>query len=143
MRGILAVFGAVLSASLTAPLHAAVAPDLPGCTPPEQADSGERQRTKAIPVPSMLRSIGKSSLHHFAVTTLTGRQVCIDMSWIETAEDLSLTPDLRFVSFGWLGYESYGHYMIDRAGKGQALETGVAPVFSPSRRFFERAFSVV
>ena len=139
MRGFTAVLGTLLACGLTAPLHAAFTPDLPGCTPPEQPDSGERSRTKPIPVPAMLRSILKSSLHHFAVTTLTGKQVCIDMSWIDSAEDLTLTPDGRFVSFGWMGYESYGHTIVDRAGKGTVIETGVAPVFSPSRRLFAAA----
>jgi hypothetical protein len=81
----------------------------------------------------------RSSLHHFAVTTLNGGAVCIDTSWMETAEDLALSVDGRFLSFGWLGYETYGHYMVDRAGKGTVIETGVAPVFSPSRRLFAAA----
>jgi hypothetical protein len=92
-----------------------------------------------LPVPAALRGVVASDLLHFAVLTNTGRTVCIDTSWVETAEDLSLTADGRFVSFGWLGYETYGHTLVDRAGGGHEIETGVAPTFSPSRRLFAAA----
>jgi hypothetical protein len=139
MRGIGAGLALILAVSLGAPARAAPSPNLRGCAPPEVPDSGERQRAAAIPVPPALRGLLRSSLYHFAVTTLNGGAICIDTSWIETAENLALTPDGRFVSFGWLGYETYGHYMVDRAGKGAAIETGVTPVFSPSRRRFAAA----
>jgi hypothetical protein len=58
---------------------------------------------------------------------------------MESADKLALSPDGRFLSFGWLGYESYGHIVVDRAGKGAVIETGVAPHFSPSRRYFAAA----
>lgn len=136
MRGIGALLGVLLAAS---PAMAAPAPDLRACPPATQPEGWERERTTPLPVPAALRGVLKADLLHFAVATLRGGTVCAETSWIERAENLSLTADGRFVSFGWLGYESYGHLMIDRTGKGQVIETGVAPVFSPSRRHFAAA----
>jgi hypothetical protein len=129
MRGSL-MGAALLLAAGTA--HAA-APDLKTCPRPESPDGGERSRTDPLPVPAALRDVVKASLYHYAVATLGGGTICVDTSWIETAEEIALSDDKRFFSFGWLGYESYGHKLVDRAGRGQVLETGVDVAFSPSR----------
>jgi hypothetical protein len=126
---------AVASANILTPaIAAARAPHTATCQPPESPDGGERQRTRPLPVPPMLRTLIASGVYHYAISTLGGGTVCVDTSWMETAEDLVLSPDARFVSFRWLGYESYGFKLVDRAGRGQVIEVGAAPVFAPSRR---------
>lgn len=115
---------------------ALAAPDARTCPRPAAPDGGERQRTKPLPVPAALRPTMGSSLYHYAVASHSGARICVDTSWMESAENLAATPDLRFVSFGWLGYETYGYVLIDRAGRGKVHEIGAKPVFSPSRRLF-------
>lgn len=114
----------------------ASAPDLRACPRVTSAENGDRHRTVPLPVPARFRSLLKSGLDHFAVATLGGRTVCADTSWVERADGLDLSPDGRFLSFRWLGYESYGFTLVDRAGRGGAHEIGARPVFSPSRRHF-------
>jgi hypothetical protein len=115
---------------------ALAAPDARTCPKPASPDGGERQRTKPLPVPAALRPTMGSSLYHYAIAAHSGARICVDTSWIESAEDVAATPDLRFVSFGWLGYETYGYILVDRAGRGKIHEIGAKPVFSPSRRLF-------
>ena len=121
---------------LTPTVAAAKAPHIAACKPPEAPDSGERQRARPLPVPAALRPVVASSLYHYAVATLGGGTVCVDTSWMETAESVALSPDGRFLSFLWLGYETYGFKLVDRAGRGQVEEIGAAPVFSPSAGLF-------
>lgn len=123
-------------AALAAPAFAANPPDARGCPRPAAPDGGERERTKPLPVPPLLRQIMSSSLYHYAVSTLGGARICVDVSWVDSARRHTLSSDRRFVSFGWLGYESYGHKLIDRSGAGRVVEVGAMPVFAPSRSLF-------
>lgn len=120
-------------ATMTATPALAKAPDLAACPRPVSPDGGERQRSHPLPVPAALGGILKASVLNYAVATLDGSTLCIDISWMESAEKIALLGDGRFLSFDWLGYESFGHKLVDRSGKGQVVDTGVAPVFSPSR----------
>ncbi len=52
---------------------------------------------------------------------------------LETADFLRTMQNKRFLSFAWDGDEANGHILVDRSGRGQVVETGRAPVFSPSR----------
>jgi hypothetical protein len=115
---------------------ALAAPDAKSCPRPASPDGGERQRTKPLPVPAALAPTMGSSLYHYAIAAHSGARICVDTSWMESAENVAATPDLRFVSFGWLGYETYGYILVDRAGRGKVHEIGARPVFSPSRRLF-------
>jgi hypothetical protein len=90
-------------------------------------------------VPGVLRDVMRSGMDNFAFTTLAGVTVCLDASWMEELYDPRLSADGRFASFDWAGYETYGHVIVDRGGSGQELDTGVAPVFSPSGRQFAAA----
>lgn len=134
MRATITVLG--LLASLLAATAAQAAPkppDLALCPANAPGNSGEITRTRPLPVPRALRGLLRSDFGHFAIATLGGGTVCVDTSWIERTEDLVLTRDGRFLQFHWLGYETYGHVVVDRSGKGQVVDTGVRPVFSPSR----------
>ncbi len=86
---------------------------------------GERQRTRPLPVPSALTGVLRASVLNYAVATLGGETLCIDTSWMESAEKIALLADGRFLSFDWLGYESFGHKLVDRTGKGQVIDAAM------------------
>jgi hypothetical protein len=132
----LSAFCAVGAALISTQALAAPNPNLPGCKPPEQPAGGERERKTPLPVPSGLRQIVRSSLYHYGVTTLGGRTLCIDTSWWNQVEWQPPSPDMRLLSFTWYGYETSGQLLMDRFGRGKAIEVGARPVFSPSRRLF-------
>lgn len=118
---------------------AASSPNLAACPRAAQSDGGELERKRPLPVPTSLRTALRADLRRYAVSTLDGGTVCVDTSFMESTDRIALSSDGRFLSFGWLGYEAYGHIVVDRTGKGQVIETGVAPRFSPSRRHFAAA----
>lgn len=114
-------------------------PDLAVCPARTLLEEGLRERTEPIAVPAALRPVMRSGMDNFAFVTLAGATVCVDASWMEAIEKPALSPDGRFASFDWGGYEAFGHVIVDRVGKGQVLDTGVAPVASPSGRQFAAA----
>jgi len=124
---------ALAVATMMAAPALAKAPDLATCPRPSPENPGERQRTRPLPVPTALAGVLRASVLNYAVATLDGATLCIDTSWMESAETIALLGNGRFLSFDWMGYESFGHKLVDRTGKGQVIDTGVAPVFSPSR----------
>lgn len=109
-------------------------PDLAACPKAEPVE--ERIRTKSIPIPAAFGSLAKSSMDHFAFTTMEGNTICVDTTWLESIDDAKLSGDDRFASFAWVGYEAFGHVIVDRSGKGQVIDAGNAPVRSPSGRRF-------
>lgn len=131
------------TASRAAPAVAAAAPvaapDLAGCPARAMAEGETRERNRPIAVPAALREIMRGGLDNIAISTLGGATVCIDASWIEGIDQAQLSPDKRFASFDWLGYEAFGHVIVDRSGKGADLDTGSAPVASPSGKLFAAA----
>ena len=118
-----------VSASAAAPQA-----DLATCEAYPGGDSEERQRSKPLPIPARFAAIMRSDMDHIAVTTLAGGTLCIDARWTDSTSAMTLTADGRFLSFDWSGYEAYGHMLVDRAGRGKSIDTGAAPVFSPSRK---------
>lgn len=122
-----------------APPAAAATPDLARCPARRLLEEGLRERTAPIPVPAEFSSLMASAMDNLAVVTLDGATVCVDSSWMEEIHDPRLSADGRFASFTWGGYEAYGHVIVDRSGRGQELDTGVAPVHSPSGRRFAAA----
>jgi hypothetical protein len=124
---------ATILSLLAATAGPAAPPDLAACAPVKQAEGWERERKGPLPVPAAFRALIKADVTRMAVATLSGGTRCLDVSFIEGVERMALSPDGRFLSFGWTGYEASGHLVVDRTGKGQAIDTGVAPTFSPSR----------
>ncbi|HEU4652254.1 MAG TPA: hypothetical protein VFS49_12645 [Croceibacterium sp.] len=110
----------------------AAGPDLASCPKREPVDEGVRQRTDAIAVPAALRELVRADVENIAILTLEGATVCVDASWMDSIDHLALSADKRFVSFDWVGYEAFGHVIVDRSGKGSTVDTGVPPVASPS-----------
>lgn len=131
MRGLL-TSAALLLASGTAQ---AAAPDLAACPKLDPTDTGERLREAPLPVPRALAGVVRADMDHYAVTTLGGTTVCVDARFMEAfAVPPALSADGRFLSLAWQGYEGAGHVLVDRSGKGDDIETGAEPLFSPSRR---------
>ena len=119
-----------------APAEAAAQPNLAACPEAESVDEELRERKEPIPIPAPFAGLVKADMDHFAVSTLDGGTVCVDAGWMESIEEPKVSPDNRFVSFGWSGYEAFGFIVVDRSGKGQAIETGNAPLASPERDRF-------
>lgn len=109
-------------------------PDLTTC--PKALNNEERMRSKPLAIPAAFGQSAKADLDHIAVATEAGNTVCVDTSWIEEIASPKTSADNRFLSFAWHGYESFGHVVIDRSGKGQVIDTGETPRASPSGRRF-------
>ena len=125
-----AAFGAVAKAAV---------PDAVACPARAPDQEGLRERTGPIAVPPLLDEVMRANMDNFALTTFEGASVCIDASWMEAIRNPELSPDGRFASFDWDGYEAFGHVFVDRAGNGQAIDTGVPPVASPSGKLLAAA----
>jgi hypothetical protein len=98
------------------------------------------ERPKPLPaIPPMLRGIVRAPTpERLLVRTLGGGEVAVDISWYEV-ERFEPRPGGRFLGIVLSGYEAEGYVLVDRAGAGTLLETGVAPVFSPDGRWFAAA----
>ena len=55
---------------------------------------------------------------------------------VSKADDFRQFGAGRFIGYSWFGYEANGFQLFDRAGKGTDIDTGAAPVFSPSGQRF-------
>jgi len=115
-------------------LPAAPEPNLAACPKAEPVE--ERIRVKPIPVPAAFEGLAASSMDHFAFTTTEGGTICVDTTWLESIDDARLSDDDRFASFAWVGYEAFGHVIVDRSGRGQVIDTGNQPVRSPGGKRF-------
>lgn len=107
-------------------------PDPASCKLAEPLADAERIRSAPLPVPPALAAIVSANVDVYAVRTLDGGTYCVDTRWMEKADAMELSGDGRFLSFGWTGYESYGHLLVDRSGAGQEIDTGQPPKLSPS-----------
>lgn len=137
MRSLMAVIALAIAVS---PLvgageaHAAKKPRLKQCPVLQPLGRGDIPRTEAVAIPRQMRKIAVATPQQLAISTIRGSTLCIDMRLRGEVGPLGLSPDGRFVSFDWAGYEAAGHLIIDRTGIGQQIDAGSAPVFSPSRR---------
>lgn len=107
------------------------APDLAACAGTGSAEAGEIERRKPIAVPAAWSGLVRSDLTHFAIGTLGGDTLCVDTSGMEAISDPELSPDGRFLRFGWYGYEVGGYVIVDRSGAGSHFDTGDKPIPSP------------
>jgi hypothetical protein len=114
----------------------AAKPQINLCPDLEPLEEGQIGRLKPVDVPRAFARMIRATRDRLAVSTLGGSTICIDMRIKHEVTDFVLTPDNRFFSFGWSGYEASGYVMIDRTGSGQEVDTGIPPVFSPSKRRF-------
>ena len=108
-------------------------PGLTACTAPKDIDEELGVRDAGLAVPDVFEGVVRSNLYHFVVSTLDGGTVCVDTSWMFEIREPRAKG--RFLSFAWVGYEAFGHILVDRAGQGTVIDTGEAPAFSPSGAF--------
>jgi hypothetical protein len=111
-------------------------PQLNRCPDLEPLLDGQVPRSKPVVVPKEYDSFVKATRDRLAIATLSGATHCVDMRLRGEVAGFSLTPDNRFFGFDWKGYEADGHVLVDRTQAGQQVDTGGAPVFSPSRQRF-------
>lgn len=129
--------GASGSTAATAPESSSPAttmPDLTQCAPAKS--DAELARKAPLALPGAAEGLYVADRDRIAVSTMEGTTVCADTSWIEEIRGAKVSPDKRFIAFDWSGYESFGHLIIDRSGKGQVLETGNAPLAPPTGKRF-------
>lgn len=112
-------------------------PDMPSparcpATPPIDSEANERKGP--LQLPPRFAALIRSSRTNLAVWTLGNANFCYPINTVSEARNFETSTDFRFISFDWYGYEEGGHIVIDRTGRGQAVDTGAKPVFSPSRR---------
>ncbi|MGH6786160.1 MAG: hypothetical protein ACREBO_04960 [Novosphingobium sp.] len=123
---------------LAAPAAAkAPLPDLKACErfTREEGDP-ELQRTRPLPLPASFKGLARADMDHIAVVTVAGNTLCLDTRFIDEISGAKASPDRRFLAFEWSGYEAYGYILFDRSGRGQVLETGIAPLAPPTGRRF-------
>lgn len=130
---------AFLASLAVSPAHATPPPppDMPSparcpATPPIDSEANERKGP--LQMPPRFAAIIRSSRTNLAVWTLGNANFCYPINNVSEARNFETLADFRFISFDWYGYEEGGHIIIDRTGRGQAVDTGAKPVFSPSGR---------
>ena len=116
--------------ALAAPPNPATCPRL------APREASEEDRKVALPIPRQFAEIARANRDRIAVATLGGGMRCIDTRDMLNAGNFGLSSDGRFFSFRWGGYEAGGFMMVDRTGRGQDVDTGDRPKFSPSRLKF-------
>lgn len=114
--------------------HAARKPRVKQCPVLQPLGRGDIPRTEAVAIPRQMKKIAVATPERLAISTIKGATLCIDMRLRGEVGPLSLSPEGRFVSFDWAGYEAAGHLIVDRTGAGQQIDARGAPVFSPSRQ---------
>lgn len=143
----LAVLFALGSMHATDATARAKRPDLKRCPDLAALPDGQIGRSRPVVVPKDMDRLLRVTRDRLAIATLGGATLCVDMRLKGEVENMQLSPDGRFFSFDWAGYEADGHVVVDRTGPGQQIDTGAKPVFSPSGNRFasvhqsESAFS--
>lgn len=89
-----------------------------------------------VPVAPEFASFVGTGDTRMAVSTLSGKTICVDLYGMQRISRMAVTNDGRFLTFSWIGYEADGYKVVDRAGPGTVIETGARPSFSPSRKRF-------
>ena len=138
---ICALAGAMLlSLGVSPHIAQARAPDFAACTPQASIEEGvELEREIPLPIPRGLEGIATSDFLRIAVSTLDGGTVCVPTGDMDGINGPVALFDGRFLGIPWAGYETGGYMLVDRMGKGSAIEIGAPPSFSP---FMERIASV-
>jgi hypothetical protein len=122
---------ATSAAATASPTPVATKPDLATCPRYPAAERVDMTRNEKLAVPEPFADLIVADNERFAIATLSGATHCLDVRWINQIDNPRLFGDGRFLSFDWTGYETFGHILIDRTGKGTTVETGATPI--PSR----------
>lgn len=116
--------------------HAQPRPVLKRCPVLQPLRAGQIARIRPLDVPKTVAKVTRSSRDILAVSTAQGGTVCLDMRTKGKVGNFKLSPDSRFFSFDWRGYEAEGHVFVDRSGNGQEYNLASAPAFSSARARF-------
>lgn len=87
-------------------------------------------------MPSQFAAMARANHDNMAVSTLNGATHCVDVRDMNKGDDFGLSRDGRFFTFRWYADESGGFILVDRTGRGQTVDTGDRPAFSPSHQKF-------
>lgn len=129
---IIAASGA-LGISAPALAHPDPAPSLPYCEAISQQQLDfEWDQEKSFVLPKEWSEFAAASNTWMAVATDAKTTECVSLNWVFEGKDFEVHQQ-RFLGFNWVGYEAFGYTLIDRAGTGTVLDTGVRPTFSPNQ----------
>lgn len=128
VAGILSV-GAIAFAA-AAPAHANETPDFSHCEGFPLHPEAENEPKQALSLPVAWSDIAASTRNWIAVTTDYHTTYCVSTQWMLHGSDFERFGE-RFLGFRYEGMEFQGYMLIDRAGQGYAIDTGVRPHFSP------------
>jgi hypothetical protein len=98
----------------------------------QEADDGAPSRPE---VPARLASFVTATETTVTVARNTGMPACIDITYGEIDAWDSFAQG-RLLGVGISGHEYNSYLVVDRHGAGEPIETGRAPVFSPSGKRF-------
>ena len=107
------------------------------CPPLQALNAGEVGRTAPVVLPRLAKPHQKAvvaTVDRLAVLSQGGQTLCIDMRLRGEVTNIAMSPEGRFFTFDWAGYEADGHVIVDRSGTGQIIDTGGKPSVSPSRQ---------
>lgn len=99
---------------------------------PQDADDGAATRPD---IPEEFKSFVQASETTVTVQRKSGPPACIDIAYGEVDSWDSFAGG-RLLGIGISGHEYNSYLVVDREGAGEPIETGRAPVFSPSGRRF-------
>src|SRR5688500_10783224 len=109
--------------------------------PRREYEEATGRQKQAPAIPSELRDmVAEATPDRLVVRGLGGQLIPVSLDWIEPI-DFASYREGRYLGFAITGYEVGGYTIVDRrsAGEAAAIETGIAPVFSPDGRFFAAA----
>lgn len=107
------------------------------CPPLQALGAGEVARTTPVAIPKLPKKLAKtvvSTIDRIAVLSMGGQTLCVDVRMRGDITNVEMSPEGRFFTFDWAGYEADGHVIVDRTGTGQIIDTGGKPSLSPSRQ---------
>jgi len=125
--------------SVAAAAEATAAPSVAAATPqacpefPRNPDASEM--TRPVEVPAQFASYVQASDTTLTVQRNSGPPACIDIGGVDI-ESLDSFADGRLLGASILGHEYNSYLVVDRKGSAAPVETGRAPLFSPSGRHF-------
>lgn len=112
------------------PAHARKAPDLSVCERFPLHPEANDEREDPLALPADWAGIAASSRNWIAIATEYRTTYCVNTERMLYGGNFERFGD-RFIGFSYVAAETHGYMLIDRAGQGRAIDTGVRPHFSP------------
>jgi hypothetical protein len=112
----------------------AAMPDLARCDAGHEEAEGYAAGDEPIVVPAEFSPPLAASALEFAVLTRNGDTLCHSLAWVSQFESVEWLVGERLLGIEYTGYESFGYFLVDRAGAGSITEVGAKPMLSPNGR---------